>query len=108
MTKTRDDIATYAPAAAPGAPAAWRIETAPVAYEKALAVMEARAAAIAAGEAMTSWSGLSSILTRSTRLGTSAPDPSTLSSRGFPCLPPAAAASSPITCAGQRVALCDA
>ena len=51
MTKTRDDIATYAPAAAPGAPAAWRIETAPVAYEKALAVMEARAAAIAAGEA---------------------------------------------------------
>ena len=51
MTKTRDDIATYASAAAPGAPAAWRIETAPVAYEKALAVMEARAAAIAAGEA---------------------------------------------------------
>src|SRR5467141_4062993 len=41
MTKTRDDIATYAPAAAPGAPAAWRIETAPVAYEKALAVIEA-------------------------------------------------------------------
>src|SRR5713226_5658148 len=50
MTKTRDDIAMFA-RAAPAAPAAWRIETAPVAYEKALAVMEARAAAIAAGEA---------------------------------------------------------
>src|SRR5258706_3119183 len=50
MTKTRDDIATLAPAA-PGAPVAWRVETAPVAYENALAVMEARAAAIAAGEA---------------------------------------------------------
>src|SRR6267378_3919951 len=50
MAKTRDDIAVLA-RAAPGAPAAWRIETAPVAYEKALAVMAARAAAIAAGEA---------------------------------------------------------
>jgi lipoyl(octanoyl) transferase len=50
MTKTRDDIAMFARAAC-GAPAAWRIETAPVAYETALAVMEARAAAIAAGEA---------------------------------------------------------
>src|SRR5258708_28074614 len=50
MIKTRDHIATLA-RAAPGAPAAWRIETAPVAYENALAVMEARAAAIAAGEA---------------------------------------------------------
>src|SRR5882762_6144001 len=50
MTKTRDDIATFA-RAAPGAPVAWRVEAAPVAYENALAVMEARAAAIAAGEA---------------------------------------------------------
>src|SRR6266853_190370 len=50
MTKTRDDIATLAPAA-PGAPAAWGVETAPDAYANALAVMEARAAAIAAGEA---------------------------------------------------------
>jgi lipoyl(octanoyl) transferase len=50
MTKTRDDMARLA-RAAPGAPVAWRVETAPVAYEKALAVMEERAAAIAAGEA---------------------------------------------------------
>src|SRR5216683_6399978 len=50
MTKTRDQITTLA-RAAPGAPAAWRIEATPVAYENALAVMEARAAAIAAGEA---------------------------------------------------------
>src|SRR6266566_8081385 len=50
MTKTRDDIATFA-RAAPGVRAAWRVETAPVAYEDALAVMEARAAAIAAGDA---------------------------------------------------------
>jgi lipoyl(octanoyl) transferase len=50
MIKTRDVIAMRAPAAA-CAPAAWRVETAPVAYEEALAVMEARAAAIAAGEA---------------------------------------------------------
>src|SRR5215468_1622678 len=50
MTKTRDDIATLA-RAAPGAPAAWRVETAPVAYEEALAIMEVRADAIVAGEA---------------------------------------------------------
>jgi lipoyl(octanoyl) transferase len=50
MIKTRDDIATLAHAA-PGAPVAWRVEAAPVPYERALAVMEARAAAIAAGEA---------------------------------------------------------
>src|SRR5215470_5722697 len=50
MTTTRDDIATIA-RPAPGAPTAWRVETAPVAYETALAVMDARAAAIAAGEA---------------------------------------------------------
>src|SRR5260370_36411252 len=51
MAKPRDAIAVFAPDAAPGAAAAWRIETAPVGYENALAVMEARAAAIAAGEA---------------------------------------------------------
>jgi lipoyl(octanoyl) transferase len=50
MTKTRDDIATLA-RAAPGAPVAWRVETGLVAYENALAVMEARAAAIAVGQA---------------------------------------------------------
>src|SRR5258708_19325607 len=50
MIKTRGEIATLAPAVS-GAAAAWRVETAPVAYEKALAVMEVRAAAIAAGEA---------------------------------------------------------
>jgi len=50
MTGTRDEIATLS-RAAPGAPAAWRVEDAPVAYETALDVMEARAAAIAAGRA---------------------------------------------------------
>lgn len=50
MIKTRDEIARRAPAPA-SVPAEWRVETAPVAYEKALAVMEARAAAIAAGKA---------------------------------------------------------
>jgi lipoyl(octanoyl) transferase len=50
MIRSRDEIATQASTAAV-APTAWRIETAPVPYEKALAVMEARAAAIAAGEA---------------------------------------------------------
>jgi len=48
--RTRDDIAMGARVAS-GVPAGWRVETAPVAYEQALAVMEARAAAIAAGEA---------------------------------------------------------
>ena len=50
MTKTRDDIATF-PRAALGAPVAWRIAPTPVAYDKALTVMQARAAAVAAGEA---------------------------------------------------------
>jgi lipoyl(octanoyl) transferase len=47
---TRDEIAVHASAPA-GVPVAWRIEAAPVAYKTALAVMEARVAAIAAGEA---------------------------------------------------------
>ncbi len=52
MLRTRDDIALASPASAPAAGAvAWRIETSPVAYDEALAFMEARAAAIAAGEA---------------------------------------------------------
>jgi lipoyl(octanoyl) transferase len=53
MTHTRDQIAAFAsPArAAAVAPVAWRVESAPVAYDAALAFMEARAAAVAAGEA---------------------------------------------------------
>jgi lipoyl(octanoyl) transferase len=57
MTQTRDQIAAAlasaalpSPATAPGT-VAWRIEAAPVGYAEALAFMEARAAAIAAGEA---------------------------------------------------------
>src|SRR5215475_13477270 len=50
MINTRDNIAAQRLAPA-GAPVAWRVEAAPVAYEEALAVMTARAAAIAAGEA---------------------------------------------------------
>ena len=49
MTNTRDEIAARASARA-GPPVEWRVEPAPVAYERALAVMQARAAAIAAGE----------------------------------------------------------
>ncbi len=52
MLRTRDEIALASPAGAPATGAVvWRIETAPVAYHEALAFMEARAAAIAAGEA---------------------------------------------------------
>jgi lipoyl(octanoyl) transferase len=52
LLRTRDEIATLAsPARAAASPVAWRVEPAPVPYEEALAVMEARAAAIAAGEA---------------------------------------------------------
>jgi len=50
MINTRDEIAALAAAPA-GVPVAWRIEAAPVAYEAALAAMEARVAAIAAGAA---------------------------------------------------------
>ena len=50
MINTRDEIAALAAAPA-GAPVAWRIQAAPVAYEAALAAMEARVAAIAAGAA---------------------------------------------------------
>jgi len=52
---TRDEIAALASISAgrpvAGPPVEWRVEAVPVAYEAALAVMEARAAAIAAGEA---------------------------------------------------------
>jgi lipoyl(octanoyl) transferase len=53
MINTRDQIAALkaSPAAPAGAPVAWRVEAAPIAYEAALAVMETRVAAIAAGEA---------------------------------------------------------
>jgi len=53
MINTRDQIAARAaaPAAPTGAQVTWRVEAAPVAYADALAVMEARVAGIAAGEA---------------------------------------------------------
>src|SRR5260221_5649040 len=50
MINTRDKIAAQGTAPA-GTPVVWRIEAAPVAYEAALAVMAARVAAIADGEA---------------------------------------------------------
>src|SRR5215470_385890 len=50
MINTRDEIAAQTSAPA-GISVVWRVETAPVAYEAALAVMTARVAAIAAGEA---------------------------------------------------------
>jgi lipoyl(octanoyl) transferase len=50
-TRTRDDIATLPLPAGAAHTVTWCVEGAPVAYEAALAVMEARAAAIAAGEA---------------------------------------------------------
>jgi lipoyl(octanoyl) transferase len=51
MMNTRDNLAAQRPAPAGSTPVAWRVEAAPVAYEAALAVMAARAAAIAGGEA---------------------------------------------------------
>src|SRR5258708_38463600 len=51
MIKTRDQIAAVHPASAAAAPVAWHVEAAPVTYEAALAAMEARVAAIAAGTA---------------------------------------------------------
>ncbi|MSO68324.1 MAG: lipoyl(octanoyl) transferase LipB [Pseudolabrys sp.] len=50
MNATRDALAQFtAPSIAP--PAEWRVSAAPVEYEEALAVMDARAAEIAAGQA---------------------------------------------------------
>jgi lipoyl(octanoyl) transferase len=51
MINTRNDIAAAPRAVAATAPVEWRIAPAPVAYADAVATMEARAAAIAAGEA---------------------------------------------------------
>src|SRR5271169_2908985 len=51
MTATRAEIAAAAKPRSAGPPVAWRVTRAPVAYEEALAVMDARAAAIAAGTA---------------------------------------------------------
>src|SRR5215471_11744284 len=51
MINTRDNLAAQRSAPAGSTPVAWRVEAAPVAYEEALAVMAARAAAIAGGEA---------------------------------------------------------
>ena len=55
VTATRADIVASASACASsrsgGPPAEWQVEAAPVPYPDALAVMDARAAAIAAGEA---------------------------------------------------------
>ena len=51
MVNMRDDL-TLGMKAPPGsAPADWLVEDLPVAYDRALAVMEARAAAVSAGEA---------------------------------------------------------
>ena len=51
MATTRDQIAALTSPARTANALRWRVEPAPVAYETALATMEARAAAIAAGEA---------------------------------------------------------
>jgi lipoyl(octanoyl) transferase len=51
MTATRAEIAAAAKPGSAGPPAAWRVTRAPVAYDEAVAVMDARAAAIAAGNA---------------------------------------------------------
>lgn len=49
--RTRDDIASATFPAPGGAEVEWRVSDAPVGYEEAVAEMEARAAAIAGGEA---------------------------------------------------------
>src|SRR5258708_15905890 len=51
MTATRADIVAASSVRPGGLPAAWRTEAAPVPYLEALAAMDARAAAIAAGTA---------------------------------------------------------
>ncbi len=51
MTTTRDAISAATRRFPAGAPVGWRVEAAPVAYEAALAAMEARVAAIASGDA---------------------------------------------------------
>jgi lipoyl(octanoyl) transferase len=51
MINTRDQIAAAVKTAPAGAPVAWHVEAASVGYEAALAAMEARVAAIAAGTA---------------------------------------------------------
>jgi lipoyl(octanoyl) transferase len=51
MIKTREAIAAAPRSQPAGAPIGWRVEGAPVDYERALALMEGRAAAIAAGAA---------------------------------------------------------
>jgi lipoyl(octanoyl) transferase len=49
MTATRTDLAAAAKPRRERMPAAWRVATAPVPYEEALAAMNARAAAVSAG-----------------------------------------------------------
>jgi lipoyl(octanoyl) transferase len=51
MTGIRADLAAAPGSVPPGPPVDWRVDSAPVAYDAALAAMEALAAAIAAGEA---------------------------------------------------------
>ena len=51
VVNLRDDLTVGLPAPADAAPVQWLIADRPVAYAEALAVMDARAAAIAAGEA---------------------------------------------------------
>jgi lipoyl(octanoyl) transferase len=51
LTTTRDAISAAARRFPAGAPVGWRVEAAPVAYETALAIMEARVAAVASGHA---------------------------------------------------------
>jgi len=51
MTRTRDHIALASPFGSGSGAVAWHVESAPVPYEVALAFMEERAAAVAAGEA---------------------------------------------------------
>lgn len=51
MVNARDTLALSSFSAAPGARVEWRVTDSPVQYEEALAVMEARAAAIADGTA---------------------------------------------------------
>src|SRR5262245_28214291 len=51
MVNDRQDLDLTSFSAAGGVPVEWRISDSPVAYPEAVAAMEARAAAIAAGEA---------------------------------------------------------
>ena len=95
MVNDRENLDLTAFAGPSGGPVEWLIADAPVPYPEAVAAMEARVAAIAAGEAPEPvWLLEHPPLYTA---GTSAADADLLDPSVSRCSPPGAAASSPIT-----------